>query len=60
MNNKKEYIFSEETIKSLEELGLVLRQIHNRLVKEGKIKKVNGKWVAIEDKNQGDSDKIEA
>jgi hypothetical protein len=53
MNNKKEYIFSEETIKNLEELGLVLRQIHNRLVKEGKIKKVNGKWVAIENKNQG-------
>ncbi len=53
MNNKKEYIFSEETIKSLEELGLVLRQIHNRLVKEGKIKKVKGKWVAVADKNQG-------
>ena len=52
MNNKKEYIFSEETIKSLEEFGLVLRQIHNRLVKEGKIKKVKGKWIAIEDKNQ--------
>jgi len=29
------YIFSDETLKSLNELGDVLRNIHNRLISEG-------------------------
>ena len=31
----KTRIFSDETIKSLTELGEVLRRIHNRLISEG-------------------------
>lgn len=30
-----EYLFSDETIQSLEELGSVLRRIHARLIAEG-------------------------
>lgn len=33
--NKENNIFSEETIKSISELGDVLRRIHNRLLREG-------------------------
>jgi hypothetical protein len=44
---KKKNIFSDETIQSLVELGTVLRQIHNRLVVEGKAKIVNGRIVFI-------------
>lgn len=48
---KKENIFSEETIKSLEELGDVLRKIHNRLLAEGKIIRKDGKTIFL-DKEQ--------
>ena len=45
IHKRKKNIFSEETIKSLTELGDVLRGIHNRLLKEGVIKIKNGKVV---------------
>ena len=44
MKRKK---FSEETIQSLIEYGEVLRVIHNRLVKEGQVKVVNGKVIFL-------------
>ncbi len=43
---------SEETIKSLEQLGEVLYSIAQRLVSEGKAKIVDGKIVFLEDENQ--------
>ena len=33
---EQEPLFSDETIKALQEFGEVLQQIHNRLIKEGK------------------------
>lgn len=39
--------FSEETIESLKDLGIVLLKIRHRLVTEGKVKVKNGKIVAI-------------
>ncbi len=48
----KKNIFSEETIKSLTQLGTVLRGIHNRLVVEGKVKVVNGKVTFLYDKKK--------
>lgn len=55
-NNKPESkkIFSEETRAALMEYGAVLREIHNRLVKEGKVKVVNGKIIFLDSEN-GDS-----
>jgi len=38
---------SEEALENINELGDVLRQIHNRLVKEGKIKVVGGKSIFL-------------
>jgi hypothetical protein len=38
---------SEEALKNINELGDVLRQIHNRLVKEGKVKVVDGKIIFV-------------
>lgn len=38
---------SEEALKNINELGDVLRRVHNRLVKEGKIKVVDGKSVFL-------------
>jgi hypothetical protein len=46
-NNQK---MSDETVRSLEELGGVLRNILHRLVREGKAKIVDGKVVFIEPK----------
>ncbi len=39
---------SEETIKAVTELGEVLQQIHNRLLREGKIIKKDGKTIFLE------------
>jgi len=39
---------SDETVRSLEELGGVLRTILHRLIREGKAKVVDGKVVFIE------------
>ena len=39
---KEDYLFSEETISSLSELGSIFEKIHKRLIKEGYIIK-NGK-----------------
>lgn len=44
---RKNKPFTENEIKSIEELGEVLRKIHNRLLSEGKIKRVNGKTIFI-------------
>jgi hypothetical protein len=33
--NNDEYVFTEETMQSLRELGEILQQIHTRLVQEG-------------------------
>lgn len=52
MVKKKTNILSDETIKSLIELGEVLREIENRLLKEGKIKVKNGKVIWPETKKQ--------
>jgi hypothetical protein len=38
---------SEEALENINELGDVLRQIHNRLLKEGKVKVVNGKCIFL-------------
>lgn len=38
---KKENLFSEETIKSIYDLGCILKKIHSRLLKEGYIFKDN-------------------
>ena len=46
-NDGKKSKLSDETIQSVIELGVVLRQIHNRLVAEGKVKVVNGKIVFL-------------
>lgn len=43
---------SEETIKSLEQLGEVLYVIAKRLVSEGKAKIVDGKIIFLDDKNE--------
>ncbi|HEY4515882.1 MAG TPA: hypothetical protein VJH67_01690 [Candidatus Paceibacterota bacterium] len=43
----KPQIFSDETIESLREYGEALRDIHNRLVKEGKVKVVDGKIIFL-------------
>ena len=42
---EKKHIFTEEEIKSISELGDVLRSILKRLVAEGKAKIVDGKVV---------------
>lgn len=44
-----DYIFSEEEVKALSELGEILRSIRARLLREGKAKIVDGKIVFIED-----------
>lgn len=44
---KKEEPMSEETIQSLLELGAELRKVHDRLVREGKVKVVDGKPVFL-------------
>ncbi len=36
---------SRESLNNISELGDILRQIHNRLVKEGKVKVINSKIV---------------
>ena len=46
-NNHKEPAFSEETLQALKELGVVLRGVHNRMIKEG-YHIVNDKIVSIE------------
>ena len=38
---------SEEALKNINELGDVLRQVHNRLVTEGKVKVIDGKIVFV-------------
>lgn len=43
---------SDETIRSLEQLGEVLRSIVRRLVREGKAKIVDGKVIFLDDKNE--------
>ena len=43
---RNKQIFSEETIEGLKELGKVLRGIRIRLIKEGKLKKVDDRWVS--------------
>jgi hypothetical protein len=40
-NIERKHLFSEETIKSLFELGEVLRKIHSRILSEGYIFKEN-------------------
>ena len=45
----KSQIFSDETIESLREYGEVLRDIHNRLVKEGKVKVIDGKIIFLDE-----------
>jgi hypothetical protein len=46
---KKKHIFSEEELRSLAELGYVLRKIRSRLLSEGKIKiDKNGKTVFLD------------
>lgn len=46
---KKKHIFSEEELKSLTELGYVLRKIRSRLLAEGKIKiDENGKTIFLD------------
>lgn len=48
--NQDNQKLSYETIRSLEELGGVLRNILRRLIREGKAKIVDGKVVFIEPK----------
>jgi hypothetical protein len=38
-------LLSKEAIENITELGDVLRQIRNRLIKEGKVKVVDGKTI---------------
>jgi hypothetical protein len=38
---------SEEALKNINELGDVLREIRNRLIKEGKIKIIDGKIIFV-------------
>ena len=47
MKNKK-HIFTDEEIKSISDLGDVLRSILNRLITEGKAKVVDGKVIFLE------------
>ena len=42
-------LFSDETIKALQELGEVLQRIHDRLIKEGKAIEIDPHY---KDKNQ--------
>jgi hypothetical protein len=44
---KKNQPLSEEALKNINDLGDVLRQIHYRLIKEGKVKIVDGKIVFV-------------
>ena len=44
----KEYLLSDETVTALVNLGEVLRRIHNRLIREGKIKVVDEKIIDCE------------
>ena len=44
----KQNLFSDETVAALAELGEVLRPIHARLIREGKIKVVDGKIIDCE------------
>jgi len=47
------YIFSDEAVRNLEELGHILRRIRARLLREGKAKIVDGKIVFLdEDENE--------
>lgn len=48
MEKPKKYLLSDETVEALVRLGEVLRPIHDRLVRDGKIKVVNGKIVNCE------------
>lgn len=47
MKKQEKQILSREALKNINELGDVLRQIHYRLVKEGKVKVVDGKIVFV-------------
>jgi hypothetical protein len=47
MKKQKNKTLSEEALKNINELGDVLRQVHNRLLKEGKVKVVDGKIVFV-------------
>ena len=51
-NIPKTNILSEESIKALTELGEVYREIHNRLVSEGKVRVENGKAIFITDNSK--------
>lgn len=46
-NNLEEIVFTEETLQALVELGVVLRRVHNRMIREG-YHIVNDKIVSIE------------
>ncbi len=50
---KKKHIFTDAEIKSISELGEVLRGIHRRLLAEGKIRiDENGKTIFLDMKNE--------
>lgn len=44
---KKNEPLSEEALNNINELGDVLRQVHNRLVTEGKVKVIDGKIIFV-------------
>lgn len=46
---KKKNIFTEKEIEALNNLGDVLRDIRARLIREGKLKVVDGKTVRVEE-----------
>lgn len=48
MEKPKKYLLSDETVEALVKLGEVLRPIHDRLVREGKIKVDDGKIIDCE------------
>jgi hypothetical protein len=48
MEKLRKYLLSDETVEALVKLGEVLRPIHDRLVKEEKIKVVDGKIIDCE------------
>jgi hypothetical protein len=47
MEKQEKRVLSEEALKNINELGDVLRQIHNRLLKEGKVKVIDGKIIFV-------------
>lgn len=49
--NENPHIFSQEELDNIAGLGEVLRNIHKRLLSEGKIKVENGKTIFLENKN---------